>query len=80
MDTFGHEYTVQDVYFMTSEEHLGKVYEDLENPQTDTLLLSNGPKKAKQAHFRDLLLRMRPLYDWKTHRGHYTYNLYPTLR
>jgi len=45
---------------MASEAHLGKVCEDSENPQTDTLLLSSGPKRAKQAHIRDLLLRMRP--------------------
>lgn len=53
--------------FMTSEAHLGRVYEDPENPQTDTLLLSNGPKKAKQAHFRDLLLRMRHHYSSNYH-------------
>lgn len=76
MDTFIHAYTMRDkLYFMTSEAHLGKVYEDPENPQTDTLLPSNGPKKAKQAHFRDLLLRMRHHYGWKYHRGHYTQNI-----
>lgn len=35
-------------------------------------MLSDGPKKAKQAHFRDLLLRIRHLYGWEYHSGHYT--------
>lgn len=63
------------LYFMTSEAHLVKVYEDPENPQTKTLLLSNGPKKAKQAHFRELLLRMRHHYGWKYHRRRYAKNI-----
>lgn len=45
---------------MSSEAHLGKDYEDPENPQTDILLLFSGLKRVKQAHIRDLLLRRRP--------------------
>lgn len=29
------------------------------------------PQKAKQAHFRDLLLRIRHLYGQEYHSGHY---------
>lgn len=48
--------------FMTSEAHLWTVYEDYEK-----LYYSVGPKQAKQAHFRDQLLRMRHLYGWECH-------------
>lgn len=72
-DTFIQACAVRDkLYFMRGGAHLEKVYEDPENPPTDTLLLSDGPKQAKQAHFRDLLLRMRHHHGWKYHRGHYT--------